>query len=328
MIYACRLRRAFTLVELLVVIAIIGVLVGLLLPAVQSAREAARRMQCSNNLKQIGLSLHNYHDAYRKFPSGRTSMVAQIFLGHTTATMILPYLELGNVQNTMNLGLTFNHQWADLPVPTQTGGRVPGNYNCISIQKLPVFFCPSNPETDGVNWTGATNPCAGANPVEDSARTHYSGVADSLTHGRRSNSLPGGNLSLVMPDGDGMFFHNSAIKFGDISDGTSNTLAFGEIVGQGPGTNHCCAWHAYSDGFGLINGLNAPFRSNASRRPPFTQLNMWGGSPFTGFASYHPGGVHFVRADGSVTFMAENVAQLTLQAMGSRAKGEVFQAID
>ncbi len=310
MLCRLRMRRAFTLVELLVVIAIIGVLVGLLLPAVQSAREAARRMQCGNNLKQIGLALHNYHDSYKKFPSGRTSMVSQIYLGHTTSTMLLPYLEQGNLQNQMNLGLTFN---------------VRPNYDCASLVKLSMFLCPTNPETDGVNWTGATNPCAGSVANEDSARTHYAGVADSLTHGRRSASLPGGNLSLVMPDGDGMFFHNSAVKFGDITDGTSNTLAFGEIVGQGPGTFHCCAWHAYSDGFGMINGLNAPFRSTASRRPPFTALNMWGGSAFTGFASYHPGGVHFVRADGSVTFISQSIAQLTLQALGSRSKGEVFE---
>ncbi len=315
-------RRAFTLVELLVVIAIIGVLVGLLLPAVQSAREAARRMQCGNNLKQIGLALHNYHDAYKKFPPGRTSMASAIFLGHTTSTMILPYLELGNVQNTMHLGLTFNHQWADNAAPTQGGGRVPGNFNCISLVKLPVFLCPSNPETDGMNWTGATNPCARSNPLEDSARTHYEGIADSATHGRRSPSLPGGTLSLVMPNGDGMFFHDSAVKFGDITDGTSNTLAFCEIIGRGPGTNHCCGWHSYSDGIGTINGINAPFRSTPNRAPPFTH-DHWGGNAFSGPASYHPGGAHFVRGDGSVVFLSQTIDQVSLAGLSSRAKGEV-----
>lgn len=305
-------RRAFTLVELLVVIAIIGILVGLLLPAVQAAREAARRMQCSNNLKQIGLALHNYHDAYKKFPSGRTSMVSQIYLGHTANTMLLPYLEQANLQNQMDLGRTFN---------------VRPNYDCASLVKLPMFLCPSNPETDGVNWTGATNPCAGSNPVEDSARTHYEGIADSATHGRRASTLPGGNLSLVMPDGDGMFFHNSAVRFGDITDGTSNTLAYCEIVGRGPGTNHCCAWHAYSDGIGTINGINAPFRSTPTRTPPFTH-DMWGGNAFAGPASYHVGGAHFARADGSITFLSQNIAQLTLRAMSSRAKGEVFENVE
>lgn len=320
MLASSRCRKAFTLVELLVVIAIIGILVGLLLPAVQAAREAARRMQCTNNLKQIGLSLHNYADAYKKFPPGRTSMLPRgIFLGHTTSTMLLPYLELGNVYNTMHLGLTFNHQWADQVIPTTATGTVPGNYNCVSILKLQVFLCPSNPETDGVNWTGATNPCRGSNPVEDSARTHYEGIADSLTHGRR------GNLSLVMPNGDGMFFHDSAIKFGDITDGTSNTLAFCEIIGQGPGTNQCCAWHAYSDGIGTINGINAPFRSST----PTKRFNhdMYNGDAFVGPASYHTGGANFVRADGSVGFLSQNIAQLTLSALSSRARGEVFQDV-
>ena len=127
---------------------------------------------------------------------------------------------------------------------------------------------------------------------------------------------------------DGVMSLQSAYGMRDITDGTSNTLAFGEIVGQGPGTYHCCAWHAYSDGFGMVNGLNAPFRSTPNRAPPFPLLNMWGGSPYTGFASYHPGGVHFVRADGSVTFLSQNIAQLTLQAMGSRAKGEVFDSVE
>src|SRR5688572_32713777 len=94
-------RLAFTLVELLVVIAIIGILIALLLPAVQAAREAARRSQCFGNLKQIGIALHNYHGAYKKFPPGRTSMFQQIYLGHTTETMILPYIENANLQNVM-----------------------------------------------------------------------------------------------------------------------------------------------------------------------------------------------------------------------------------
>lgn len=305
-------RRAFTLVELLVVIAIIGVLVGLLLPAVQSAREAARRMQCSNNMKQIGLALHNYHDVYKKFPSGRTPMVSAIYLGHTTHTMLLPYLEQGTLQQQMDLSKTFN---------------VRPNFDCASLVKLPMFLCPSNPEMDGVNWTGATNPCAGANPLEDSARTHYEGIADSVTHGRRSASLPGGTLSLVMPDGDGMFFHNSAIRFADVLDGTSNTLAFCEIIGRGPGTNHCCGWHAYADGIGTVNGINAPFRSTPTRRPPFTH-DHFGGNAFAGPASYHVGGAHFVRGDGSVTFISQSIAQLTLTALSSRAKGEVFENVE
>jgi len=301
------LRRAFTLVELLVVIAIVGILVALLLPAVQAAREAARRSQCVNNLKQIGVALHNYADVYKKFPPGRTSMFQQIYLGHTTATMILPYLEQNSLQNVMNLAFTFN---------------VRPNYDCASLTKLPMFFCPSNPETDGVNWTAATNPCPGANPAEDSARTHYEGIADSRTHGRRSPTLPGGNLSLVMPNGDGMFFHDSAIKFSDVIDGTSNTLAFAEIIGRGPGTNHCCAWHAYSDGIGTINGLNAPWRSSPNRQFPLTH-DMWAGNAFAGPASYHTAGVHVMMADGSVRFLSQTISQATLTALSSRKAGDV-----
>jgi prepilin-type N-terminal cleavage/methylation domain-containing protein len=302
------LQSAFTLVELLVVIAIIGVLVALLLPAVQAARESARRMQCSNNLKQIGLALHNYHDVYKKFPSGRTSMAQAIFLGHTTSVMILPYMELGNLQNQMNLGLTFN---------------VRPNYDCASITRLNAFLCPSNPEKEGVNWTGATNPCAGANPNEDSARTHYEGIADSLTHGRRSPSLPGGTQSLVMPNGDGMFFHNSDIRFNDVVDGTSNTLAFGEIIGRGKNTYHCCAWHAYSDGIGTINGLNAPWRSTPNRQLPLTHDN-WTGDSFSGPASYHANGLFFVFADGSVHFLSQTIDRANLAALTTRNGGDVL----
>lgn len=306
--HGCTVRNAFTLVELLVVIAIIGVLVALLLPAVQSARESARRMQCSTNLKQIGLALHNYHDAYKVFPAGRTSMVQQIYLGHTTSVMILPYLEQGALQNQMNLSLTFN---------------VRPNYDCASLAKLSVFLCPTNPEKEGVNWTGATNPCANADPNQDSARTNYEGIADSLTHGRRSPSLPGGNLSLVMPNGDGMFFHDSIIRFANVTDGTSNTLAFGEIIGRGKNTFHCCAWQAYSDGIGTVNGLNAPWRSTQNRQLPLTHDN-WAGNAFAGPASYHANGVYFVFADGSVHYLSQTIDRNTLSALTTRMEGDTM----
>lgn len=300
-------RRGFTLIELLVVIAIIAILIALLLPAVQQAREAARRSQCKNNLKQIGLALHNYHDAHQCFPAGRFSMTLNIYFGHTTSTMILPFMDQSPLYNQMNLAANFN---------------VRPNYDCASITRLPAFFCPSNPETDGVNWTGGTNPCAGADPNQDSARTHYEGIADSLTHGRRSASLPNGCLSLVMPNGDGMFYHNSKTRMGDVIDGTSNTLAFCEFIGRGPGTYHCCGWHAYSDGIGTVNGLNAPWRSTPNRQFPLTH-DHYCGNPFSGPASYHTGGVHFVLGDGAVRFLSENISRTTLASLTTRAGNDI-----
>jgi prepilin-type processing-associated H-X9-DG protein len=221
--------------------------------------------------------------------------------------MILPYIENANLQNLMNLAFTFN---------------VRPNYDCASLTKIPIYFCPSNPEIDGVNWTAATNPCAGANANEDSARTHYEGIADSKTHGRRSPTLPGGTLSLVMPNGDGMFYHDSSVKFSDLGDGASNTLAFGEIIGRGPGTFHCCAWHSYSDGIGVGNGLNAPWRSTPNRQFPL-QHDNWGGNAFAGPASYHSGGLHFLMADGSARFISHTIPQATLAALASRKGGDV-----
>ena len=317
-------RCAFTLVELLVVIAIIGVLVGLLLPAVQAAREAARRMQCSNNLKQIGLALHNYHGVHNKFPPGKTPMRIQgepyvsvpdlrgsISMGHVTSTFILPFLEQQNVYNQLDLTQPINY---DVNM-----------YGAV-MTDLPVFICPSNPQTEQVNWTYTNGP--GAEP--DAARSHYAGVSDSSTHGR----VPARNISpapageerysvMVMPRGDGIFFHNSHVRIGDISDGSSNTFAFGELVGSGPGTFTLPAWSHYSCGLGLGNGLNARFRYTGT-----DDLIDFPG-PFTGFASYHPGEiVQFVRADGSVTSISRFISQQTLQALGSRAKGEVVGSYD
>lgn len=293
-------RKAFTLIELLVVIAIIAILIALLLPAVQQAREAARRSTCKNNLKQIGLALHNYHDAHGAFPAGRYSSAGQIYLGHSTQTMLLPYIDQAPLYNSMDVSIGFN---------------AAPNFGAASATVLPAFLCPSNPVTEGVNWTGGTNP-SHSDPNNDSARTHYVGISDSGT-GRR------GSLSLVVENGNGIIYHNSRTKIRDIIDGTSNTLAFCEIVSTGSGQYSCCAWHAYGDGIGTVNGINAPWRSNPGGTPPLTH-DMWNGNAFSGPASYHEGGCHFAMADGAVRFLSENMSQIVLTGLTTRAGGEVI----
>ena len=289
----------FTLIELLVVIAIIAVLIALLLPAVQQAREAARRTQCRNNLKQIGLAAHNYHSTFNAFPAGRYSLAGTMFLGHSAQTMLLPYFDQAPLYAQMNTSIGFNGQ---------------PNFNTPAITILSGLICPSNPVNEGVNWTGGTNP-AGTDPNNDSARTHYEPISDSGT-GRLSSS------SLVTTNGNGMFFHDSKVRIGDVIDGTTNTLMFCEIVATGPGRYDCCAWMAYADGIGTQNGINAPFRSTPNGQPPFLH-DMYNGNSFSGPASYHVGGSHFLMGDGSVRFISQNLSQTTLTSLTTRAGGEV-----
>lgn len=296
-----RRQAGFTLIELLVVIAIIAILIALLLPAVQQAREAARRTQCKNHLKQIGLALHNYHDVYLVFPPGRTSLQIAVYSGHSTQTFLLPYLDQAPLYNSLNVNVPFH---------------VSPNFNQPGLVRIPAYLCPSNIVLEGVNWTGGTNPAPGANSNEDTARVHYEGIADSLTHGRFAA------LSLVMENGDGMFFRNSRVGTQDVTDGTSNTLAFCEIVAQGPATYSCCSWLCYADGIGTVNGINAPWRSTVNRQYPL-QHDMWGGNAFAGPASYHTGGAHFAMADGAVRFLSENISQITLAALTTRYKNDI-----
>ena len=224
--------RGFTLVELLVVIAIIGILVGLLLPAVQAAREAARRMSCQNNLKQIGLALHNYESTYKAFPcaaywkSGPSSNKNAPAVGHhrnfSWIATTLPYIEQSALYNNINFALPLVSGPAgnptSAPVSSMTGQKAPDGRLLISI-RIPTFECPSDPGFNG-----------GPNPHEI-AWSNYAG-----SEGYDWWNRPGHPIS-------GIFNLHTYSRISSITDGTSNTLAVVEASTQGFQPNAGVATH-------------------------------------------------------------------------------------
>ncbi len=299
------LRSGFTLVELLVVIAIIGVLVGLLLPAVQSAREAARRMSCSANFKQVALALHNYHDTHRSFPmGGGISGGCSGFSGahlFSWGVYTLPFLE----QGTRYDAIRFN-------VSNYANGYAPNHDPDTALGPIPTYLCPSNPQGDTM-----VNPAL-SGAIDAYARTDMAGVADSRDW-RCNNS---GSTGLrPRSDGNGIFYARSKTKFRDIIDGTSNTLFIGEVTGdprQATGdsaTTYNGNVYALYDLLDTSTGINGPF-------------TVPGGGAFAwrpqGFSAFHPGGAHFALADGSVRFLSESINQSLLSGLTTRAGGEVL----
>jgi prepilin-type N-terminal cleavage/methylation domain-containing protein/prepilin-type processing-associated H-X9-DG protein len=299
----------FTLVELLVVIAIIGVLVALLLPAVQAAREAARRMSCSNNLKQLGLAMHNYHDALGSFPFGFSDLEA------LWTAPILPYIE----QQPLHSTLIFQE--------SGVGNWNSGSANTVACATpVGMFRCPSMPIPMFLTNEGITNRvpvsyrgCAGSNVYSDDRSTLPTGI-------------PAGARALEEINLNGMFWGNSAIRLADVMDGTSNTIMIGESRteptyvkdGQGMdfwqfGCPQSGGW--VSGGLGgteYSEGLGSTGPKINSRKDP----TVPGVIMEMSFGSYHPGGAMFVLADGSVRFIAETVNLPIYQAAGSRDGGE------
>lgn len=295
-----RNRLGFTLVELLVVIAIIGILVGLLLPAVQAAREAARRMQCTNNLKQIGLALHNYHDVYKKFPYG--SYLDKSAGGNTNSqwawsVMLLPYIEQSAMFNQLNVGPNYFEQAANDPIR-------------LAFLKTPLaaFICPSDEES-GVNRNrpflkkAAGGLCLGMRLAVDVefAKSNYMGC-----NGNRDN--------------DGIFDSgaNRIIGFRDITDGTSNTIIVGErrskrypnqTVAQGPWAGIWAGQELTCNGLTNIWCLlgKTEFKMNSGKHSDVAGSTTATDQPLIAFGSQHTGGANFVLADGSVRFISESI---------------------
>ena len=282
------------------VIAIIAILIALLLPAVQAAREAARRTQCANNFKQLGLALHNYHSAQGRFPPGaiyRHPMYdppGGYYNGAGWSVYILRYLEQGAVYDVWD--------WSEEHVTYGTRSFQAG------ANRIAVFKCPSDPQDEtiqtGVGFWWNTNVAGIADkdtPWMDPCQMWVSDYSDSPA--------------------DGMLFNLRGIRVADVFDGTSNTLMVGEITGGEPGSN---------DGWIYVNGtlFSTAFGINGPGTIPGD--GVWNRicDPGDSLSSYHPGGCHFLRADGSAHFTSENVDAETLAALTTRAGGEVISSND
>jgi prepilin-type N-terminal cleavage/methylation domain-containing protein len=306
MVSCFRSRRAFTLVELLVVIAIIGVLVALLLPAIQAAREAARRSQCSNNLKQMGLAMHNYHDTYNSFPAG-----AWVFNAAGTAptpsttdctdthgrrapwsVVILPFMELQSLYEMSDMTAQFVCSNAEAPT---TGPNREVWRTRVATYQCPSFPARSNPNNHS-NYYGVMG-----------------GGPDALSYCVTNN--PGRRFWR-----NGALYQNSSIRMADLTDGTANTFLVGEqryqLLDGGRSDNHWLGWASTnrSDPGGVTGTLAAAqlpiniFDGHGDTfDTTFGALPTGQGLHQRSFGSYHPGGCHFVMADGTVRFLTENI---------------------
>lgn len=325
------LRRGFTLIELLVVIAIIAILIALLLPAVQQAREAARRTQCRNNLKQLGLALHNYHDVYNMFPKGAYwPSTGSGWHGHSWVVSILPYVDQTPLFNTWNMNVTYDN----------------GANATARNSKIAAFVCPSD------------RPYGGAQPGNN-----YAGCTGSAW-----NNWGGMSATAVGSVSNGIITQGREMNFRDITDGSSNVVILGELlkgdnnqnatsdsdIVRNP-TNPTFANNDFPTAAELategavLNGLSTTaegslsacgsdwtspyphqtlFNTAATPNWRFRSAAYGGGfglcadrSSIAPARSRHTGGAHVAMGDGTVRFISENIDTLLWQRAGARADG-------
>jgi prepilin-type N-terminal cleavage/methylation domain-containing protein/prepilin-type processing-associated H-X9-DG protein len=326
--FKARRRSAFTLIELLVVIAIIAILIGLLLPAVQKIREAAARMSCSNNLKQIGLALHNYHDANNQFPPGGITNgdCCSTQGGPNWAILILPYIEQDNLFKQYDRTHTVENQ-ANAFLRTQ----FVKTYNCPSDPNINKTLVPASGPGNDVNALYATSSYRGV-----------AGMTDGLAWFDDATGAPGypvGQRGVLHSGIDykypSMFGRSNATspysspeRIGSITDGTSNTIAVGEYTTNTTITRTTFWAYEYTSyamseivlppqSRQLLNNFDA---CSAITVPGFTN----GNNPCKrGFASFHSGGINFLFADGSVHLLSTNIDMLLLGGLATVGNGEV-----
>ena len=319
-------RSAFTLIELLVVIAIIAVLIALLLPAVQQAREAARRTQCKNNLKQLGLALHNYHGTYNCFPFAQETGVSCAgninFNEWSAISQLLPYFDQANVYNMINFS---------------TGISANSNCTADSTNQIPVFTelpglrCPSDPQKNTSGVGGATNYM--------------------VNKGNGIIWLGPTGPNAGFQEQNGMMYYQSCVRFGDITDGSSNTSAFSErcltdsnLANVNPvsdvffsplapttpdqAVQMCLAVNIFDPASQFPLFMGAPWAHGQHCYLHVNGPNTRSCGFFTALratmppSSKHVGGVHLQMADGSVRFTNDSIDLTVWRALGSRNGGE------
>lgn len=348
-----RKRRAFTLIELLVVIAIIAILVALLLPAVQQAREAARRSQCKSNLKQIGIALANYHDVHGVLPPGDLSAnsvnrityntlsgIGEPVKNHTALLLLLPYVDQAGLYSEIDFnlatGIAYHSRNQFSPSPAagwatnqnNVGLDGPGGEEGPVHRIIPGFLCPSDSSAGLLSRNDARHYHA-----DNHGRTNYLMAGGSRGWSTNQSWMAHRGSSRNMPNGGprvrdrGMFGHQGAARVRDMTDGSSNTIAFGEArqnVGTdtipGISSNHySAAWAAYTHVSNFVvchphpnaNHINnVRYHINGPRDVPgmvgsatVPRVRHHGGAA----SSAHVGGAHFLMGDGAVKFLSENI---------------------
>ena len=316
-----RRRRGFTLIDLLVVIAIIAILIALLLPAVQQAREAARRTQCRNNMKQIGLALHNYHDNANMFPpalisSGRYNNMSYPAVLNTTGwVMILPYIDQAPMYNKYNFNVpsSISNPYGR---PLAGGATTSDPNRPIYSQKLAAFLCPSDPGGGGPVTSGANN-AGDFYERNEVARSNYLFASGNGT----DYDGPWGTAAQTTR---GAFGNDGAANIRDLRDGSSMTIVVGESKqlhtssSYGPywgaGVHTCC--HGYTPDYTFH--INYNYAGSTTEKLQYA----WG------FGSHHVGGAHMLFGDGSVKFVSENMDFTQFQALNRIADGVVVSGIE